>query len=164
MAETEFRQLFRTSRQGFFAVLEQIKDHPVFTNNSACPQTAPAWQLAVALCRLGSNGTGTGVRKMQTIFGIGIGTVGLFTNRVITALLAVKHRWVAWPDAERRREIGGVMRQEGFLVVLGSSMGQRSRYPRSQGLMERYILTEKKGMFLNEVRGNYACINFLHIH
>src|SRR6184192_845590 len=83
-------------------------------NSLTCSQTTPAWQLAVALCRLGSNGTGASIGKMQAIFGIGIGTVGLFTNRIITVLLTVKRQWVTWPDAEQRREISQVMRQEGF--------------------------------------------------
>jgi hypothetical protein len=148
MAETEFRQLFRTSRQGFLAVLEQIETHPVFTNSSTCSQTAPAWQLAVALCRLGSNGTGASVGKMQAIFGIGMGTVGLFTNRVITALLAVKRRWVAWPDAERRSEIGRVMKQEGFPGCVGFIDGTTiplSQKPKIDG--EVYFDRKKRYVF-----------------
>jgi hypothetical protein len=38
--------------------------------------------------------------------------------------------------------------------LCSSSMRQQSRYSRSRRLMERYILTGGRGMFLNDVQGN----------
>ncbi|KAF9099580.1 hypothetical protein BGX29_007040 [Mortierella sp. GBA35] len=102
----EFRSMFRTTRAGFSALLDKIQDHPVFSNNSTCPQAHPSLQLAVALARLGVNGTGASVSKMQALFGIGTGTTTVYTNRVIEALMDMRKDWVAWPNTERRMEIG----------------------------------------------------------
>lgn len=56
---------------------------------------------------------------MQAIFQIGTGTSTLFTKRVVKALLGVLREWIVWPDVERRREIGRVMREEGFPGCVG---------------------------------------------
>ncbi|KAF9367713.1 hypothetical protein CPB97_005385, partial [Podila verticillata] len=53
LSDDEFQSMFRTSQMGFSALLAQVQDHPVFSNNSTCSQTHPAWQLAVALAWLG---------------------------------------------------------------------------------------------------------------
>ncbi|KAF9344375.1 hypothetical protein BGX26_004449, partial [Mortierella sp. AD094] len=115
----EFRAMFRTSRDGFTRVLNLIKDHTVFHNSSTCKQVDPAWQLAIALSRFGSNGNGASVSKTQAIFAIGSGTATLYTDRVITALLDLEKDWIKWPDTARRKEIGQVMRREGFPGCVG---------------------------------------------
>ncbi|KAK3804528.1 MAG: hypothetical protein JOS17DRAFT_693243 [Linnemannia elongata] len=115
----EFRSMFRTTREGFSALLDKIQDHPIFSNNSTCPQAHPSLQLAVALTRLGVNGTGASVSKIQAIFGIGTGTATVYTNRVVQALWDMRKDWVVWPNFERRREIGRVMRMEGFPNCVG---------------------------------------------
>ncbi|KAF9154867.1 hypothetical protein BGX20_004581 [Mortierella sp. AD010] len=119
LSDDEFRALFRTTRLGFQAVVEQIQHHPVFHNNSTCKQAHAAWQLAVAFARLGSNGNGASVKRIQTIFGIGAGTTTLYTGRVITALKDFSREWLVWPDARRRREIRQVMSKEGFPGCVG---------------------------------------------
>lgn len=119
IADAEFRQLFRTSRQGFVSLFTVLESHPVFSNSSQCSRTAPAWRLALTLCRLGVNGNGASVGKMQAIFGVGAGTVCLFTNRVIEAILAQFDGWLEWPAAGRRRELARVMQEEGFLGYVG---------------------------------------------
>lgn len=119
LSQDEFRSMFRTTREGFSALLIKIQDHPVFSNNSTCPQAHPSIQLAVALTRFGVHGTGASVSKIQAIFGIGLGTATLYTNRVIEALVSMQPEWISWPNAARRREIGCVMRAEGFPNCVG---------------------------------------------
>lgn len=104
---------------GFSAVLAQVQDHPVFSNNSTCSQSHPAWQLAVTLAWLSVHGTGASISKMQAIFNIGTGTVATFTSRVIQALWDIRKEWVKWPDYQRRIEIGQVMSKEGFPNCIG---------------------------------------------
>lgn len=65
------------------------------------------------------NGTGASVSKMQVIFGIGAGMSTLFCRHMMTALMVIEDRWIVWPDAERRREIGQVLRSEGFPGCVG---------------------------------------------
>lgn len=119
ISDNEFRSMFRTTRLGFMGVLEEIKDDPVFWNNSTCAQVQPIYQLAVALSRFGVNGAAAGLLKWRALFGIGFGTVGLFTKRVITALLKLKNKYLVWPNAERRKEISAVMTEEGFPGCVG---------------------------------------------
>ncbi|KAF9367575.1 hypothetical protein BGX21_007257, partial [Mortierella sp. AD011] len=94
LTDDQFRALFRTTRLGFQAVVERIQNHPVFSNNAFYKQAHPAWQLAVALARLGSNGNGASVARMRTIFGIGAGTVTLYVMRVIKALTDISNKWI----------------------------------------------------------------------
>ena len=119
IAEPEFRQLCQTSCHGFLALLAKIQDLPVFHNKSPCNQTSPVWKLAVALCQLGSNGNGASVGKMQCIFGVGGGTIVLFTEWVVEVLLSLRRTWLCWPSEERRREIKQVMQEEGFPGCVG---------------------------------------------
>ncbi|KAF9200375.1 hypothetical protein BGZ59_003345, partial [Podila verticillata] len=94
-------------------------DHPVFSNNSTCPQAHPYVQLGVALARFGVNGTGASVGKMQGLFGIGTGTATVYTNRVLQALWDKRTDWIMWPNPKRRKEIGQVMKKEGFPSCIG---------------------------------------------
>jgi hypothetical protein len=119
LPEPEFHQVTCTSRQGFISLLGLIQENPVFYNNSACPQTSPTWQLAVALARLGQNGNGASIGQIQRIFGVGAGTVCLFTKRIIKALLMCRMQWLTWPSAQQRLEITRVLQDEGFFGCVG---------------------------------------------
>ncbi|KAI7818459.1 hypothetical protein BC939DRAFT_506534 [Gamsiella multidivaricata] len=59
--DDEFRSIFRTTRQGFAALVRQLEDHLVFSNNSRCAQLHPAWQIAIALARFGGAENGSSV-------------------------------------------------------------------------------------------------------
>ncbi|RKO82922.1 hypothetical protein BDK51DRAFT_50499 [Blyttiomyces helicus] len=87
--------------------------------DSRCPQTTQGWRLAVALCRLGSNGKGASVRKVMHLIEIGAGTAVIFTKRVVQALTDCRGEWVVWPDVARRKEIPRVMSEEGFSGYVG---------------------------------------------
>lgn len=119
LSDDEFRQHFRTSRYGFSVIAKMIEQHPVFHNNSACSQMHPAWQLAIALQRLGHYGSRTAVNMIATDVGISPGSVVECTNRVITALVSLAPDWIRWPDEQERENHGRLMRREGFPGCVG---------------------------------------------
>ena len=86
LPEASFKQLFRTSLPCFLKLLELIQYHPVFHNNSQNAQRHPATQIAVALCRLGSNGNGAALKRLENLFQLGYGTITLYTQRTISAI------------------------------------------------------------------------------
>lgn len=119
LPDDDFRSYFRTTRIGFKSLVETLQDHPVFSNNSRNPQAEPAVQIAVALYRLGSNGNGGSLCKTKNMFNIGSGTAVSYTARVLKALNDVSKQYIVWPDNDRRKEIGRVMREEGFPGCIG---------------------------------------------
>ncbi|KAF5195667.1 hypothetical protein FRX31_014745 [Thalictrum thalictroides] len=76
-------------------------------------------QLAVALERFGSYGNGASLGRIARTYGIGEGTVHTYTKRVITAVRALRGKYIAWPDADRRRQTSAVMSREGFNGCVG---------------------------------------------
>jgi hypothetical protein len=80
--DSRFKQAIRISRKDFQKVLELIQNHHVFnTTNSQIPVSV---QLAVALYRFGTYGTGSSLSAVARIFGLGDGsTVVRFTRRII---------------------------------------------------------------------------------
>eukprot|EP00644_Phytophthora_capsici_P008735 jgi/Phyca11/111331/e_gw1.20.199.1 len=92
----------------------EIGRHRVFTNNSKHPQ-APVWlQMAVALDRLGTNGNGASFGRTTNIWGVGVGTLDLFTVRVVIALIDMSAELVKWPDEEERKQTARRMKRQGF--------------------------------------------------
>ncbi|KAG0037622.1 hypothetical protein BGZ82_002168 [Podila clonocystis] len=80
--QAEFRSAFRTTREGLSALLGKIQDHPVFSNNTICPQAHPSVQLGVALARLGVSKSEASVGKLHSHFEIGAGTITLYIPTV----------------------------------------------------------------------------------
>ncbi|KAE9355365.1 hypothetical protein PR003_g2898 [Phytophthora rubi] len=112
--DDDFRQLTRTTRESFEFISNKIKDHRVFQNNSDHPQ-APIWlQLAVALDRLGTNGNGSSMGRTTKIWGVGTGTLDLFTARVVIALSDMFDEYIKWPSSDERSQTARRMRREGF--------------------------------------------------
>eukprot|EP00644_Phytophthora_capsici_P019346 jgi/Phyca11/132116/e_gw1.136.16.1 len=119
LSDDDFRQLTRTSRDGFRGILTRIEGHRIFTNSSNYEQ-APVWlQLAVALDRLGTNGNGSSLGRTRLLWGIGKGTAHLYTARVLSAVNAVADEFVAWPDYQERRRISRRMALQGFPGCVG---------------------------------------------
>ena len=97
-----FKACFRIHKSSFLTLLHLLHDHPVFHNNSMNPQR-PVWQqLMVALYHFGSDGSGGASEKISIKFGIGKGTVYLYTQRVITAILEHTTRLIRWPKPGTR--------------------------------------------------------------
>ena len=79
-------------------ILNRIQDHPVFGPQQAAMQH----QLQVTLRRFGSSIDTIQVGQM---FGIGDGTVSLYTRRVCTALMSLWKDVVQWPTEEEQIKI-----------------------------------------------------------
>jgi hypothetical protein len=86
-----FKKLLRMFPHHFQQLANLIRFHPVFLLQGPKPQVCVELQLAVFLCRLGSTGSLFGVCSR---FGIGEGTVILYTKRVIQAIIAQKKTFV----------------------------------------------------------------------
>ncbi|RKO91932.1 hypothetical protein BDK51DRAFT_51473 [Blyttiomyces helicus] len=127
MAKPEFHQLNRVSRAGFNALLARISGHPILQNNSRWPQTTPG-------C----------VGKMIQLFGIGAGSVVLFTKRMVQALTECRGEWVVWPDVARRKEISGVMSEKGFPGCVGIVDGTTIPSPQKPAIDGEVYFDRKK--------------------
>ena len=101
--DDRFKSLFRMSKHAFIQVLNLIERHPIFQNNSTCPQAHPSIQLAVFLYRVGASGTST-VRTSMPL-GVGDGTVHLYFRRVCTALLSLSSENIVWPRGQQMEDV-----------------------------------------------------------
>jgi hypothetical protein len=78
--------MLRVSPPIFNIILDLIKDHPVFHNNSNVPQTDVKFQLAITLYRLGHYGNAASVGDIARNFGYSEGAVESFTQRCFQAI------------------------------------------------------------------------------
>ena len=81
-----FRSFVRMSPACFDTLVNSIKDHPVFHNNSNNPQMPIEEQVAIALFRFAHHGNAASVLKVALWAGVGYGTACLVTLRVMTAI------------------------------------------------------------------------------
>ena len=73
--EREFKVLARCDKASFIRLVELIKDHPIFENNSR-HQQSPVWlQLLVVLNRLGCDGNGASIQRMAMLNGTSYGNL-----------------------------------------------------------------------------------------
>ena len=100
LPKLSFQQIFRTSLPYFLKLLEMIEGHSIFQKNSQNPQQDPAIQLAIALCRFGSNGNGAALHQLENLFTVGYGTIDLYTKRTMIAILSFQRTLLNWPDSE----------------------------------------------------------------
>ncbi|POM59022.1 Hypothetical protein PHPALM_36248 [Phytophthora palmivora] len=74
----------------------------------------------VTLYRLGCDGNGASIGKLARHFRCAEGTIELFTDRCITALIALEADVVSWPDAYEREEISARIEElSGFRQCIG---------------------------------------------
>jgi hypothetical protein len=97
-----FRGMLRVSPLVFSVILELIKDHPVFTNNSNVPQTPVDVQLAVTLYHLGHYGNAASLEDVARMAGISEGSVEAFTYRCFDAIEALHDMFVRPLTAEEK--------------------------------------------------------------
>jgi len=83
-----FRQDLRVTPDTFDQIVEKISDHPVFFNNSNCPQAPVKDQLAITLFCFGHYGNAASLERVREWAGTSKGLVKLATRRVMTALLS----------------------------------------------------------------------------
>ncbi|KAI7964030.1 hypothetical protein MJO29_004457 [Puccinia striiformis f. sp. tritici] len=68
LPDSSFLQLFRMRFPCFLNLLQLLQPNPIFYNNSHNPQRELPIQLAIAICRLGSNGNGSAVYRLRNLF------------------------------------------------------------------------------------------------
>ncbi|KAF7310261.1 DDE Tnp4 domain-containing protein [Mycena indigotica] len=113
--QKRFENMLRISPYCFDVLLELIKDHTIFSNNSNNPQTPIEQQLAVTLYRLGRYGNGASIEDIARIAGCSEGSVENFTNRVFTAIEALHDLFVRpLTTAEKEVEKDWVEQNVGF--------------------------------------------------
>jgi hypothetical protein len=107
--DISFKQIVRMNKESFVQLFLLIHEHPVFHTEHRKPQTAVWIQLMVVLQRLGCNGNANSLGARSRYAGVGSGTVAKFTDRVFTAILAMKDQVIYWPNEEERRDISARM-------------------------------------------------------
>ena len=71
------------------------------------------------MCRLGSNGNGAAIYRLQNLFRVGYGTINLYTSRVVKVIYELRFCLASWPTQEERQELSQVMQNEGFPGCIG---------------------------------------------
>lgn len=98
-----FVQMVRVTPTCFAHILGLIENNHIFQNNSSNqPQVPVETQLAVALYRFGHYGNGASIADVARVAGAGDGTVHLYTERVIKALLYI-HQDIIRPLTDQER-------------------------------------------------------------
>src|SRR3954469_120106 len=119
ISDVDFQQQCRMTKESFQKIVELIKDHPIFHNNSFIEQTPVKLQLACALKHLGKNGNGASMGSLKRLYGIGYGTVSRFTDRVIKVLNDLAKDIIHWPSQEERAQIRDDLAPLGFPGCIG---------------------------------------------
>ncbi|KAL3685950.1 hypothetical protein R1sor_003972 [Riccia sorocarpa] len=94
-------------------------NHPIFFNNSNCPQTPAVVQLAVGLDRLGHEGNGACIDRSMELWGISHGSLVNFTRRVLIAIEDMLRRELQWPTPQERQRISEAFTEKGFPGCVG---------------------------------------------
>ncbi|KAF9292623.1 hypothetical protein BGZ68_000027 [Mortierella alpina] len=109
----------RMDPEDFEELLDLIGDDDVFDNTGDEQQDEPTAQLAVALSRLGSYGSG-----VDTLLPVGIWdrtreSCHTYTERAIEALLGLQDQYLAWPTPSQRRVHAARMAEKKFPGCVG---------------------------------------------
>ena len=110
-----FQHMLRVSPYVFQVLVELIRDHPIFHNNSNNSQAPVEQQLAVTLFRMGRFGNAASLEDIAREAGCAEGTVELYTERCFTAILSLHDMFVRpLTDEEKEREKVWIDEQVGF--------------------------------------------------
>ncbi|ETI30452.1 hypothetical protein F443_22426 [Phytophthora nicotianae P1569] len=118
-----FKIQFRLSRPYFYAVVGLVKNTSVFRNLAVCVEL----HLLVTLKFFGTCGNGATPNKLADFFSIGTGTVTLYVQRTVDALVSLRENVIAWPTDTKRRE-------------LSSRIKQRWKFPNCVGFVDGTLL------------------------
>nr|CAG8635682.1 14393_t:CDS:2 [Entrophospora candida] len=109
------------SKSNFNRLVDILKINPIFHTNAFIKQIDVNFQVSVFLRRLAIKGD---IFTISSLFGISEGTVILYTNRTIKAILETKNNYVKWPVEQHRHEIlDGFQQIGGFPNVIGAIDG-----------------------------------------
>ncbi|KAI8443759.1 hypothetical protein BY996DRAFT_6575528 [Phakopsora pachyrhizi] len=104
LSPSNFKKLTQTTHIAFRKLCDLLRGDSIFYNKLRHKHIALEIQVAVGLSRLGSNGNGASIGKIQMIFGVGEGTGVLYTKRVIQAIHNLKDYKVKWPSKEEGKD------------------------------------------------------------
>jgi len=111
--DDEFLQKHCMSRFAFDWVLDQIEDCQVFTtvgnNKEGRPQAPVIHQLMVFLKYIGTEGSGTASKNQRNMFGIGEGSLDVYRDCVMKAILKLKPIYYGWPNKEEQKKFPNVV-------------------------------------------------------
>jgi hypothetical protein len=99
-----FRHNLRVSASTFDHLLEMIKTHPIFLNDTNNSQGPVSKQLAITMFRFGHNGNAASVEAVAQWAGVSAGTIVNCTRRVIIAFLALHDSAVRWPSEDEKEK------------------------------------------------------------
>jgi DDE superfamily endonuclease len=103
--DLEFLGQYRMEREKFDALVLLIEDNDIFQTYTNKPQAPPAHQLLVLLKYLGNAGSGSNNPSLRSHFKIGRGTVQLYRERAMKAVLQLRDAMIKWPNAIERTAI-----------------------------------------------------------
>jgi hypothetical protein len=131
-----FRLNLRVSASTFDTLVDMIKEHPIFMNNSRVSQGPVHEQLAVAMFRFSHNGNAATVEAIAQWAGVSAGTVVNCTRRVMIVFLALHDSAVRWPSEDEKERLkqwvevascyawrGGYCMVYGTLIALFQKLG-----------------------------------------
>ncbi len=121
-----FQKRLRVSPLIFDCLVELIKDHNIFHNNTHCPQHPPHVQLAIFLLRVGHYGNASSPEYVAQWAGVSVGTVINVTYCCLIAFLALHDKAVMMPPEEEKERAKEYMEhvtcpewRNGFLLADG---------------------------------------------
>lgn len=122
-----FRRKLRVDPLTFDNLVSLIIGHPVFTNNSNCPQLPVQLQFSVFLFRAGHYGNAASPEDTAQWAGISVGGVEKCTDRVVVALLSLHDEAVHFPNPDDKERAKAFVEghscaewRDGFLLVDGT--------------------------------------------
>src|ERR1043165_6248243 len=86
--DKHFKKILRMTLESFTKLVKLISSYDIFKSNSKRKQAPVELQLAIFLHRIGSR---SDIFNICSKFGIGEGTVILYTKRIIKAIIAQKN-------------------------------------------------------------------------
>jgi len=101
----EFRNMCRLTHDMFQRVLELVSQHEVFISTGRKQQKSVCEQLFSFLYFAGCDGSGVGRSKSVRHLGTSTGAAFKFSSRIVTALLAVKDRFIKWPSYTQQQTL-----------------------------------------------------------
>ena len=117
--QNRFKQQFRMTRACFVKLFDMVSSNPVFHNQSRNPQSAVEEKMMITLKRLGCFGNGASVGMLANFFCVAEGTVELYTNLCLMAIIALQEQLINWPDAESHQDIQEEFKDVGFDGCVG---------------------------------------------
>jgi hypothetical protein len=103
--EDEFRQRYRMNRDSFQAVLDSIKENPIFVSVGKRKQRPVGHQLAVYMRFIGNSGTGSSAASLRNDMEFGFGSSYQYVRRVVKAINSSLKDHYSWPDPTERKSI-----------------------------------------------------------